>query len=465
VTTKAAWSDRHVCVVAAAACAAIVVYGSLLPFDIQVRGSIDPGHWPEHIRFTTSRAGSATDLLVNLATGVPLGFFLMGALRSGRPWSSVGALVGLLVVGCSSGMLAVIVELLQLLCPTRISSWQDVLGQVLGASSGAVAWTLAGPAITAWLRRMPTDDEPFGFATRLLQLYVPIYLFMQLGSPDTELPDRGIIPLPFAVMAFSVPLVRNYVGTALLNVPIGALAVLARVTRRSRPVVADPVLAGLSAVIAIEITQSLIWSRHADVWNMLAGLVGVVFGSVAARKWVGRNAGEHRGVSVSLDRRLLLIAVGGWILILIAELLYPYDFRLKLEVLRARIPYIPLLPFASYYPSFSSIPFNGLREALRRFLLGVPLGLLLRMAWPVAGEQSVRRLQALAIAGLATILFVGIAVAEIFIPSGYPDITEVVLGVAGAVLGVQLVQSSSVRMTGGEGCGIALSKGEKETVE
>ena len=142
-----------------------------------------------------------------------------------------------------SARLAVTVELLQLLSSIRISSWQDVLGQVLGASSGAVAWTLVGPAITAWLRRMRTDDEPFGFATRVLQLYVPIYLFMQLGSPETELPDREIIPLPFALMAFSVPLVRNYVGSALLNVPIGALAVLARVTRRSRPVVADPVLA------------------------------------------------------------------------------------------------------------------------------------------------------------------------------------------------------------------------------
>ena len=102
MTTKAAWSDRHMCVVAAAACAAIVVYGSLLPFDFQVRGSIDPGHWPEHIRFTTSRAGSATDLLVNLATGVPR-ILSHGSVAIGRPWSSVGALVGLLVVGCSSG--------------------------------------------------------------------------------------------------------------------------------------------------------------------------------------------------------------------------------------------------------------------------------------------------------------------------------------------------------------------------
>ena len=429
------------CVVAAAACAAIVIYGSLMPFDFSAPRSLDPGHWLAQIRLTTSGPGLTTDLLVNLATGVPVGFFLMGALRSGRPWSSVGALVSLLVVGGISAMLAVTVELLQLLSASRISAWQDVLGQVLGASSGAVAWTLVGPAITAWLRRMRTDDEPFGFATRVLQLYVPIYLFMQLGSPETELPDREIIPLPFAVMAFSVPLVRNYVGTALLNVPIGALAVLARVTRRSRPVVADPVLAGLSAVIAIEITQGLIWSRHADVWNMLAGLVGVVFGSVAARKWVGRNAGEHRGVSVSLDRRLLLIAVGGWILILIAELLYPYDFRLKLEVLRARISHIPLLPFASYYPSFSSIPLNGLRELLRRFLLGVPLGLLLRMAWPVAADRSVRQRRAAVVAGLSTIVFVAIGVAEIFIPSGYPDITEVVLGVAGALLGVRLAHS------------------------
>ena len=384
VTTKAAWSDRHMCVVAAAACAAIVIYGSLMPFDFTGPRSLDPGHWLAQIRLTTSGPGLTTDLLVNLATGVPVGFFLMGALRSGRPWSSVGALVSLLVVGGISAMLAVTVELLQLLSPSRISSWHDVLGQVLGASSGAVAWTLAGPAITAWLRRMPTDDEPFGFATRLLQLYVPIYLFMQLGSPETELPDRRIIPPPFEVLAFSVPLVRAYVGTVLLNVPIGALAVLARVTRRSRPVVADAMLAGLSTVIAIEIAQGLIWSRHADVRNILAGLLGVVFGSVAARESLRRNAGEHRGVSVSLDRRLLLIAIGGWILMLIAELLYPYDFRLKLEVLRARIPHIPLLPFASYYPSFSSIPFNGLRELLRRFLLGVPLGLLLRMAWPVA---------------------------------------------------------------------------------
>jgi glycopeptide antibiotics resistance protein len=69
---------------------------------------------------------------------------------------------------------------------------------------------------------------------------------------------------------------------------------------------------------------------------------------------------------------------------------------------------------------------------LTRFLLAIPLGVLVRSALPDAREGW---LSAVLTTGVATILMLLIAVGELFLPAGYPDTTEVALGVIGAAVG------------------------------
>ena len=58
-------------------------------------------------------------------------------------------------------------ELLQVLSPTRQSSWNDVLAQGLGSGVGALGWILAGPSVILWLRHLANEREPSAFAACL----------------------------------------------------------------------------------------------------------------------------------------------------------------------------------------------------------------------------------------------------------------------------------------------------------
>jgi hypothetical protein len=87
---QSVWSDEHVCLVAAVAVTSVIVYGSLLPFDVKWPDALNLGAWMQQIRFTPWPLASRADLLVNVAIGLPLGFFLMGRrvqAASGAMWA------------------------------------------------------------------------------------------------------------------------------------------------------------------------------------------------------------------------------------------------------------------------------------------------------------------------------------------------------------------------------------------
>jgi glycopeptide antibiotics resistance protein len=346
-----------------------------------------------------------------------------------------------MLVVCVTAILGTAVEILQVLSQSRDSSWNDVVAQSLGGAGGSMAWTMAGPGFIVWWRQLANERDLFACASRLLQLYLPLYLIMQLAPLDTSPTgwtstrfDVPITLVPFTYHFESDFLVLgNFVGHALLNLPIGALAVVGWVKSGTRRRVGPAVVIGVSFVVAVEVAQALVWSHYVRVTAVVAGILGVGMGAAAAG-WVRPPVGDPIGHSLRLRSRLL-VAAGAWTLVLIAAYWYPFDFQLTPEIVKERLLHIPLIPFESYYPAYSADPLAGLQEVLRRFLFPIPLGLLLQMAWPVASERSVRQLQAVITTGLATIALLAIAIGEIFLPSGFPDVTEVVIGAIAAALG------------------------------
>jgi glycopeptide antibiotics resistance protein len=423
----------------------VIIYGSLLPFDLKWPDGLQLGAWMQLIRFAPWRLASRADLLVNVATGLPLGFFLMGALRSSRHRSYVGAVVTGILVMCVSAILGTALELLQVLSPSRDSSWNDVVAQIVGAAGGSTAWTMAGPGFTLWLRQLANERELFRCASRLLQLYLPLYLIMQL-APLNAVPTRGAaglvakrfdLPITLVPFAYHVEsdftVLHSFAGYALLNLPIGALAVLGWVKTGTRRRVAPAVVLGAFFVVAVEVALALVWSPFIRVTAVLGGILGVGMGAVAAG-WTRPPDRNPIGYSVGL-RSWLLGAAGAWTLVVIAAYWYPFDFQLTPEIAKERFPYIPLIPFESYYPAYSADPLAGLQELLRRFMFPIPLGVLLQMAWPFTTKRSVRQLQAVVTTGLVTLALAGLGLGEVFLPSAYPDVTEVVIGAIAAALG------------------------------
>jgi hypothetical protein len=98
-----------------------------------------------------------------------------------------------------------------------------------------------------------------------------------------------------------------------------------------------------------------------------------------------------------------------------------------------------------------SDPLEGIRELVNRYLLGVPLGLLLRLAWPFTAEQNTRRLQAIVPTGVATVVLFGIETGQIFLPTRFPDPADVLMGVMGAALGSAMAAGLARRERTDEG--------------
>ena len=234
------WSDSHICWLAALAVTIFVITGSLVPFDLTWPGGLTLAAWPMQLRFTPWRIVSGTDIIVNVAVGAPLGFFLAGAVRSDGRCSGT---VAMLAATGMAAVLATTVELFQVLSAFRQSSWNDVLAQTAGAAVGAVGWMSIGRQVVLWLHHLAGEREPSGFAARILQIYLPIYLLVQFTTVDairaSELPTdhsrAQVILLPIR-LGFESTLLLGWecLGSALLSLPIGMLAVLGWVRRGER---------------------------------------------------------------------------------------------------------------------------------------------------------------------------------------------------------------------------------------
>jgi VanZ family protein len=430
--------------------ALVIVYGSLVPFDLKSSDGLNPYGWLEQIRFTPWARLAHTDLAVNVAVGAWLGFFLMGASLRAHRRGALAAAVALTVVACLPVILGTAVEMLQVLSPTRNSSWNDVAAQGFGAVVGALVWTLFGPAVILWLRHLANEGDSSEFAACLLPLYLLLYLILQLTPFDTvraaELAANyergGITQMPPTYgfeSAFHV--LRSFGGNALLSTPIGALAALSWVRRGRRRVVGSTVLLGVLIFLAVRVAQEFMWSRHTRVSDVLAGTLGVLIG-IAIAKWLAPPRVREPARQARLVHPWFLVAAGAWTLVLVLQGWMPFDFELTSEIVKRRLTRTSVVPFAFYYwyASYQVDPLQALHEALLTFLLAIPLGLFLQLAWPVAGERRDRRLRGVASTVAATTVLLVIEVGQTFLPMRFPDVTDVLIGVIGAIVGSAIGQ-------------------------
>ena len=362
------WSDERLCLWAAAGVVSIIIYGSLLPFDLRCSVGLNLAAWLQQVRFVPWPSVSRTDLIVNAAIGVPLGFFLRGALCGVRRPSPLANARAVLVAAGLSALLGTAVEMLQVLSPMRNSSWNDMLSQAFGAVLGAVVWSRIGARVIRWLRHVANERESVALAVCLLQVYLPIYLVVQLTPFDThraaELAAMYEAGRALVSAAYSpeptVGVLNNVVGNVLLNIPIGTLAALGWVRRGRRRAGRWQVLLGISIIAAVEIAHELLWSHHARISDLFAGTLGVMIGIAAARRLALPVAKDSNG-QLQLAHRWFRVAAGAWILMLVWYYWQPFEFELTSEVVNRRLTRIAVVPFAfSYwYASYSGESMAG----------------------------------------------------------------------------------------------------------
>lgn len=431
--------------VAAAGLVLFIAYGSLVPLTFHPM-PLDQAM----ARFTRGlelsvHPDSNTDFATNTLLGIPLGYLTLAALGTDRRgvWrrlvSAVAALAFCVVVSCA-------VEFAQTFFPARTPSFSDIVAQAAGGTAGVLLWLAAGSSVTAWLRAFADEREQDALAHRILLGYcvlfiasqlVPLDLTLSLGELAQKYRNGRIVLQPFGyVHATFLEAAWDYAGDVVLQIPLGAAAALLW-TRNGEPrrrVVALAIAVGV--ITAIELAQVFVSSRYADVTDVLTGALGAGLGVALVYRYVPV---KHRGRlarDVSIGTRAARLGAGLWILALLTYHWNPFDFTTDPGRVARGMHQLLTAPFSSYY---LGAPFNAFTQMLRKSLLALPLGVMFRAAWPPGRGPEASRLYIIPASLAGVIVLLVIEVGQVFLPSRTPDITDVVIGELGLILGYWLM--------------------------
>jgi glycopeptide antibiotics resistance protein len=448
-------SIRHISVNTSLAVIAIIVYGSLVPFDLTWSRARTLHEWIAAVPFTPWRQyADGTDLLVNVAVGLLLGFVLMGAERPvGRPNVLATSLAVLKVAGLSA-MLSGGLELLQVLSPTRQSSWNDVWSETCGAASGAMLCAFVGPTVTEWFRDGASERRLGPFAGWVLQLYVPVYLLARLTPFGTG--QAAEIAAKYnggrAVMLASIHpadalllTLFDFAGAALLAVPVGAVAVIGWRARRPVRSLAHAAVVAAAVVASAGLVEAFVWPRGVAARHLVAAALGAGVGMAVAFGFVrGRF---HVMAHTPRARRWCAALAALWTVALLAHAWYPFNFQLSAEIVGGRLSRMSLAPFGFYYwyAIYIVSPFAAAHETLLNVLMSIPLGFLVRAAWPGIGAPRGQRPNRSVLA-LALLVPVAIEAGQLFLPMRFADITDAIAGIAGVLAGARLASAIASRL-------------------
>lgn len=411
---------RHYALLAAAF-AVFALYGSLVPLEFH------PLPWAEAQRRWSEvcakpiRVESRSDWAANILLFVPLGFLGMAALCVDRgrmaDWWAVPT------AAAWAGFSAFL-EFSQLYFPPRDSSINDMAAESLGAVVGIVTWVAAGRPLARWAREAWAGAGADGTAVRLLAGYVVLLLVVQVFPPNltispVELYHRykaGLVrPVPFAFwMVDPRGGVKKMVEGAAWFLPLGLLASRLPRWRGAAGRAAWEVLAfGAAAAAAAEFLRLFVVTHSCDasdvVTNGLAVLVGWFVGLDMAKS-------AFRG-----------LAAGAWVIGLVYLNWLPFDFRFD-EASLARWREIYWLPFADYLQASYLDEAQGAADKVMQFLA---LGALLAAAFRPAGGRG--RAAVLAAAWLLALVF---EAGQLFLPTRYASLTDVLVETTGAGIGL-----------------------------
>ena len=401
--------------------ALLIVYGSLVPFELR-SVPLDQGiQLFAHIRWLDIALEERADWVANLILYVPLGFLFCGAL--GRRSQTLAVLVTA-VVGAA---LAVEIEFAQIWIEPRTVSLNDIVAEIAGTLIGISLWLGLGKWLT---RATQTVFAPGPEALRgAIILYLLVYCFVTLFPFDflvsaNELSARLAAPDTLTLIprrVFSLRGILSLIVKGLLLAPLGAALWL--VWRRGLWATA---LAAFALSSLLEGLHLFEYSEQTDAISIAAAVAGATAGNLLARLPVLHDeealiAWLRRGAFLATPFYLLLLpVVRGW-----------RHAHVSVAVIRETIAGTHWLPF--YYHYFTSEG-HALASVVNIAASFVPLGVLAFALRLRPGEPAGFARSAVPVALAALILAALLEVGGLVTAGNRPDPTNVLIAVAAAVV-------------------------------
>lgn len=434
----------------AAACffTLIAIYGSLVPLRFAPLPLADAWNRFRDLPLLTLSIESRADWVANILLFIPIGFCGMAAAILDRPRSAIRSILVAAAVLFLATLLSFAIEFSQIWFPPRTTSQNDIQAEILGALVGiGLACAFVQP-ITHWLRQFATSRQPRTRLIWLLEAYLVGLVIYQMLPLDLTLNPRDIWKKhragriewpPFSRVPADIESISSALTELILYIPVGALALVWLRTRiTDRATLLGATLLGAALVTLIEVMQVLVYSRFASATDIVVASLGVLIGAAIAGRMIGASHSVHPRPLTS--KRLL--AGGAFAAVYCVLLVYIFCWPLEPLTDTARIERrlagFFSVPFARMYWGSE---FNAVTQVLAKLLGFAPFGVLAAL-WIArsAASAAMRRLWMLLSLALVASLATTIELAQIFFPPHVTDITDVLICVAGAALGLYLTR-------------------------
>ena len=420
----------------------IAVYGSWVPFETITLSTGDAWAivWAEPL-ISFGRI-DRSDWATNVLLFVPISFCLLGACCVDRRRSLIWLLsIPSILVGCLA--LSVCLEVGQLWLPLRYFSIADIIAQSLGAMIGICLWWYAGETITTWLRTYSGQTGTRRQISWLLQAYLAglvIYAVLPLNltiHPEElyeKLVSNRLVLIPFSATLWNWTTIGELSTDVLVFVPVGALAAMGWLppgrTLRSLP---ESIFVGAVIVLTVELCQLPVMSRFTDATDVVTGTVGVAIGAAMTHALTPRHQ-SGTATAGGLRTWHWLLITGIYSLIIIIYFSLPFELIEDRTTVRDRFHQMLRVPGASL---LAVSEFRALTEILQKTLLFLPLGAIMARTvyYPTATRKTRWMLWAVCLA-YATSLAVIIEVSQVLIIHHTPDLSDAMICVMGATIGV-----------------------------
>jgi len=417
---------------------AFAFYASLLPFHL--RPEPLAAAWSSFVAIITrpgSQEFSRTNFLANVLLFVPVGFALLGARLADRTIRPLAIGLTAVLTLTLSVLVSTLIEFLQVFAPGRLPALSDIVAQAAGCAIGCAVWIAAGAPFTAWLRESAErhrDDR----LSRALLLYAALWLFAGLApfdiSFDVDRVARRIRSGMITLVPFGspVPLGRQIwdaFAATLTSIPLGMFALIIRQPPGTRRPGWIAWALGAAAILGREGAQMFIGSHAADATDVLFGWVGVAVGVAAGTRVLGRMTTRHTSSSGSRRTAVALTCV--WALVVCGYHWQPFDFGVDPGLVRQKLAQVSPIPFAAYQ---TGAELNVFTNLISKAGVALPLGVCAAYALPRASLLVVSGLWVM----MATVFFGGVELGQFFVPSRFPDPTDVLVGVVSSLAGLWL---------------------------
>jgi len=303
---------------------ALVIYGSLTPANFTDTSLDEAVETVQHMPLLSFDSRRRVDWVSNFSLFVPMGFLWYAIAifdRNRKVWRWGAACFVLL----ACFLLSIAVEFAQIWVPTRTTSQNDVLAQLIGTTGGIFLWHAFGQTVSKWVRDHSPAVRPMQPIDWLLRLYffgllIDRAMPLDLTIHPVELYDKfrsGMVEfVPFVTHNFTALSLAFDVS---LFVPVGALTTITWTTldRPTRSIEAS-VTTGCIIVVLIETLQIFVYTRVSTGTDVITGIAGVFLGALLMNYACGRLSlfsplpPSRPGMAVS---RWILVSIVGGILL------------------------------------------------------------------------------------------------------------------------------------------------------